>query len=104
VPAHGCVLCAFRPVQPGSQYLGGTLHYSLGQEVADWQAGAAELAFTLRLPRTAAGKVSVAVPWQKVIITCDENLVEFTRSAAGVVEFPVVLNGFCRVKISQAIG
>jgi alpha-galactosidase len=101
VPAHGCVLCAFRAVQSSPQYLGGTIHYSMGKEVADWQSSASELAFTLRLPRTTEGKVSVAVPWELVTITCDENLVEFTRSGAGVVEFPVVLNGFCRVKISQ---
>lgn len=102
IPAHGCVLCAFRPVRSGPQYLGGTLHYSLGKEVSEWSATATELNFTLNLPRTAEGKVSVAIPWQEVIVTCDENLVEFTRTDAGVIEFPVRMSDQARIKICQA--
>jgi alpha-galactosidase len=101
VPVHGCVLCAFREVQPVPQYLGGNLHYSMGNEVADWKVTENELTFTLRLPRITEGKVSVALPWPKVTIFCDDNLVEFTRDTNGVFEFPVVVPGFSRIRICR---
>jgi alpha-galactosidase len=101
VGAHGCVLAAFRRVQDEPQYLGSSLHFSMGKEVADWQLSEAELAFTLRLPRTAEGKVNVALPWEKVTIQCDENLVEYVQPVAGVYQFPVTLNGFAHIRIQK---
>jgi hypothetical protein len=73
----------------------------MGKEVADWQLSEAELAFTLRLPRTAEGKVNVALPWEKVTILCDENLVEYVQPVAGVYQFSVTLNGFAHIRIQK---
>jgi hypothetical protein len=73
----------------------------MGNEVADWKVTENELTFTLRLPRITEGKVSVALPWPKVTIFCDDNLVEFTRDTNGVFEFPVVVPGFSRIRICR---
>ena len=101
VPAHGCVLASFRRAQSGSQYLASDLHYSMGKEVAEWQADTDELNFTLRLPRTAEGNVKLALPWQNAVATCEGEPLAFTLDDAGVYTIPVVVNGFARIKIHK---
>ncbi|MHC1739666.1 MAG: glycoside hydrolase family 36 protein [Anaerolineaceae bacterium] len=102
VAAHGCVLCAFRRVQDGAEYLGSNLHYSMGREVAEWKATDSEVAFTLRLPRTTEGFVNLALPWEKAVVFCDDNPVEITYLAAGVIQIPVNVPGFTRVRVQKA--
>jgi len=100
VAPHGCVLGAFRRVDKVSaQYLGSDLHYSLGQEVADWKADENELAFTLRLPRKAEGRVMVSLPWQKAIATAAGEKVEMLQISEGVWQLHVKVDGFAHVNI-----
>jgi alpha-galactosidase len=63
VPAHGCVLLAVRPAQPGQpQYLGSSLHLSQGQELVAWQAGPAGLTLRLQRPGSARGELVLSLP------------------------------------------
>jgi len=101
VPAHGCVLAAFRRRQEGPQYLGSTLHYSMGKEVAEWSAEENELSFTLRLPRAAEGNVILSLPWKKFIVSCNGEPVEFTELHPGVIQVPVAMKGFARIEIKK---
>ena len=70
--------------------------------MAEWQADTDELNFTLRLPRTAAGNVKLALSWQNAIATCEGEPLAFTLDDAGVYTIPVVVNGFARIKICKA--
>ena len=101
VAPHGCVLLALRKAQAAPQYLGSNLHFSMGREVAEWQSNASELTATLRLPRTSEGIVKIALPWQKVSVFCDDLPVAFGRGEDGVIEIPVTVNGFTRLRIHK---
>ena len=102
VAAHGVVLCAFRRVHAGSQYLGGNLHFSMGNEVAEWKEAASSVTFTLRLPRSAEGKVKVALPWPKPVILVDDRVQGYTEIGKGILEIPVKVAGFSRFTIQKA--
>jgi len=101
VPPHGVVVCAFRREQPGPQYLGGNLHISQGQEVSRWRVAEDGLDFTLNLPRTAEGFVSLHLPWAQVSVTCESLPVVATRSLEGAIEFPVKVPGQMHIQIRK---
>ncbi len=100
VPAHGCVVTAWRRAQPGQAvYLGSDLHISQGLEVAEWQANVQEVSFTLRLPRKAQGNVRLALPDGTRQVRVNDQVVEVSKSN-GVTTIPVEVDGFCRIQLS----
>lgn len=102
VPAHGCVMGVFRRMTAARpQYLGSDLHFSQGKEVVDWQAGKDLLAFTLRLPRTAAGRVKVALPWAKASAEVEGAPAELIDEGNGVWSLVLKFEGFAHVTIKK---
>jgi alpha-galactosidase len=102
IPAHGCVLAAFRRLHKDQPlYLGSDLHFSMGCEVAEWQATASKVTFTLRLPRRADGKAWVYIPWQKFTVEVDGKTVEKPNRKGSLLELPVKMDGFTRISISK---
>jgi alpha-galactosidase len=101
IPAHGCTLVALRRQTAEATYLGSNLHYSMGMEVAEWQATETEVNFTLRLPRQTEGRVWLALPWQQARVWIDDREQTISIGANGVAELPVQFNGFCRIKIEK---
>lgn len=58
VPAHGCVLLSARRVDDDKPiFVGSTLHFSQGVEVAEWKPFDGGVRATLRLPRHTAGEI-----------------------------------------------
>lgn len=103
IQPHGCVLGAFRKVNPAeAQFLGSDMHFSLGQEVAEWKTGRDELTFTVRLPRKTSGKVRVSIPWQNVYAFVGDEPASIKDLGNGVFEITVQVDGFAHVKIVKA--
>jgi len=63
LPAHGALLYAVRPQDPGVPvYLGSDLHISQGLEVAQWDASDDHLKLTLQRPGAAQGRLVFSLP------------------------------------------
>jgi alpha-galactosidase len=102
IPAHGCVLVAFRCAKKDEpQYLGSDLHFSMGQEVAEWRATDNQVAFTIRLPRRTQGKAWVYVPWKKFILEVDGSPCEKLNRKGSLLEIPIKMEGFSKIVISK---
>jgi alpha-galactosidase len=102
IPAHGCVLAAFRKTHKDQPiYLGSDLHFSMGREVAEWKASSNQVAFTIRLPRKTEGKVWVYVPWQKFTVAMDGEIHANPNRKGSLLEIPVSMDGFTKVMIDK---
>ncbi len=102
IPPHGCVMGIFRRERASlPQYLGSDLHYSQGKEVVDWEAGKDLLAFTLRLPRKAAGRVRLALPWAKASAEVEGQPAELTHEGGKVWSLPLNFDGFVHVTVKK---
>ncbi len=102
IPAHGCVMGAFRRVKPNTpQYLGSDLHFSQGKEVANWEASDSEVSFTLRLPRKTSGQIKLALPWTEATAELEGGSVEMIQNSEGVWFLPVKFDGFLHVVIKR---
>ena len=103
VPAHGCVLTAWRK-DPGEVpvYLGSDLHISQGVEVAEWKSDGECIQFTLRLPRRTNGQVKLSVPGGVGDIRVNDKPVEVKVDVAGVFTIPVEVDGFARIQLINA--
>ena len=102
VPAHGCVLCTFRKAGANDPlYLGSDLHYSMGNEIAEWKSGRNELSFTVRLPRNTSGKVVLWLPWEAGTVSVNDLQSDFSKFDNGTIEIPVHVNGFAHIKIHK---
>ncbi|MEW6567468.1 MAG: glycoside hydrolase family 36 protein [Chloroflexota bacterium] len=64
VPAHGARLMAMRPVRPGAEWIGDTLHVSQGLSVGEWRAGQSGIHALIDLGRRGFGRVWLALPAQ----------------------------------------
>jgi hypothetical protein len=82
-------------------YLGSDLHISQGMEVAEWEANAAVIRATLRLPRKASGNVVLKLPATNWEITVNEQIVIGNPLGGGAVEIPVVVEGFAHLELRQ---
>lgn len=102
IPAHGCAVLAVRQADEGLPvYLGSDLHISQGMEVAEWEANAAVIRATLRLPRKASGNVVLKLPGTNWEITVNEQIVIGNPLGGGAVEIPVVVEGFAHLELRQ---
>lgn len=100
VPAHGCVVTAWRRVQNADPvYLGSDLHISQGIELAEWKPGRKKVELTLRLPRKTSGVVHLWLPGKATSINVNGSPVEFNQDAHGVVIVPVQVDGFAHLEI-----
>lgn len=106
IPAHGCILLAARRVEEDQPaYLGSNLHISQGIELADWQPDDNEVLFTLRLPRTAEGRVVVLLPGElsSIEVNGAHELVgtihELPLPNHHLYDVPVKVDGFAQVKM-----
>lgn len=100
VPPHGCVLLAVRRLEPGkTQYLGSDLHFSQGVEVAEWREDERGFNIILRLPRTASGSVFLKSPVKPVSAVVNGEPVEILPLAEEIFHLPVLVDGFCTVRI-----
>ena len=103
VPAHGCVLTAWRnALRDVPVYLGSDLHISQGVEVAEWKSDGECIQFTLRLPRTTNGQVRLSVPGGVNDIRVNDKQVEVNVGVAGVFTIPVEVDGFARIQLIKA--
>ncbi len=102
VPAHGCVVTAWRKPSTGQPvYLGSDLHISQGIEIAEWKLVGSELEITLRLPRKASGQVKLFIPTKVKTILVNSKPVEVKTSADGMLTIPVIVDGFAHLKIAM---
>jgi alpha-galactosidase len=102
IPAHGCAVLAVRKADDGMPvYLGSDLHISQGMEVAEWEATAASVSATLRLPRKAVGKVVVKLPGENWGITVNAQSVTVKKLVGGAIEIPVQVEGFAHLELRR---
>jgi alpha-galactosidase len=102
IPAHGCVLAAFRKTQKDHPlYLGSDLHFSMGCEVNDWKGSASKVSCTITLPRRTSGKVWVYIPWQKFAVEVDGAVLENLTRKGSLVEIPVTMDGTVKIEIDK---
>lgn len=102
IQTHGCVLAAFRRAQKDQPiYLGSDLHFSMGREVAEWEANAGKVSFTVRLPRKTDGKVWVYIPWQHFAVEMDGKAIEKPNRKGSLLEIPVEMDGFAKIVIEK---
>jgi alpha-galactosidase len=102
IPAHGCALIALRPVLGDEpQYLGSDLHFSMGQELAEWKTSPGKVNFTIRLPRKTHGVLWIHIPWPKFIIKVNGKPAEGVEQHETVLKIPVTVDGFVKVEISK---
>lgn len=100
VPAHGCLLLAARRLKEGMPgYLGSTLHFSQGIEIAEWKANDNEIQATLRLPRMAEGEVFLHLPGKAIKSEVDYQPVEMKEMGRGIYSLPVTVEGFAHINI-----
>ncbi len=100
VPAHGCVVTAWRKAeQKEAVYLGSDLHISQGLEVAEWKSGRKEIKMELRLPRKTSGIVKFYLPSEIKQIVVNEQTVPASRDAAGVLTIPVSIHQIAKIEI-----
>lgn len=100
VPAHGCVVTAWRRVHNADPvYLGSDLHLSQGIEVAEWKHGHKKVELTLRLPRKTGGVVRLWLPGKAASIIVNDSPVEVNQDTLGVVTVPVQVDGFAHLEI-----
>lgn len=103
VPAHGCVVTAWRR-QPTGQpvYLGGDLHISQGIEVAEWQSSRKNVKATLRLPRKTDGVVRLWVPEEFNSVAVNGIQLDLRPDQEGVLTIPVAVDGFAKILIEYS--
>jgi alpha-galactosidase len=102
IPPHGCVMGIFRRERASlPQYLGSDLHYSQGKEVVDWEAGKDLLAFTLRLPRKASGRVRLSLPWANATAEVEGEPTELIHEGGKVWRLPLKFDGFVHVTVKK---
>jgi alpha-galactosidase len=100
VPAHGCVVTAWRRAQTGQAvYLGSDLHISQGIEIAEWKVSGKEINTTLRLPRKASGKIKLFMPGEVKEVKVNDHRVEDKPDADGVLTIPVEIDGFASIVV-----
>ena len=101
VPSHGCLLLAVRHLSdelPG--YLGSTLHFSQGMEIAEWKADSNAIQATLRLPRTAAGELFFQIPGGNPRAEVNHQPAELKELESGIYSLPVKVDGFAHIKLA----
>ncbi len=102
LPAHGCAVLAVRQKDDELPvYLGSDLHISQGMELAEWEATAAAVSATIRLPRKASGKVVVMFPGENWEITVNDHAVIGKQQGGGAVEIPVEVEGFAHLEFRR---
>ncbi len=102
VVPHGSVLMAVRRMQADkAQYLGSDLHFSQGHEVAELREDEHSLEMTLRLPRTAEGKVFLKLPFAPVSVMMNGSLVDALMLNGEIYSIPVQVEGFCTLHIKK---
>jgi alpha-galactosidase len=105
ISPHGCRLYAARPVaaSPEAQFVGSSLHFSQGAEIAEWHGTGNRLAFVINLNRAAAGFVTIAISEPKVKVpTIRAHASPPTpgeRLADGLYRFPVAVNKRAEVTV-----
>ncbi|MEN6529747.1 MAG: alpha-galactosidase [Anaerolineaceae bacterium] len=100
IPPHGVILLAVRRQLPGMPvYLGSDLHFSQGEEVADWKVTASCLEFTLRLPRTARGNVFLILPAAPLSIQANGQPIPNVSVGDFFISIPVTMEGFCHLRV-----
>ena len=100
IPPHGVILLAVRRQLPGMPvYLGSDLHFSQGEEVADWKVTASCLELTLRLPRTAQGNVFLILPAAPLSIQANGQSISNVSVDDFFISIPVTVEGFCHLKV-----
>ena len=101
VPAHGCVLIALRrKVAEKAAYLGSDLHFSQGIELAEWLETNDEVNVTLRLPRSAGGKIFLYLPRGKGETRVNDLPEILVPVADDIYSLQVQVDGFCKISIS----
>lgn len=102
IPPHASVLLAVRRfVGEKALYLGSDLHFTQGAEVAEWLEKDGSLEMTLRLPRTAIGQVFFHLPGKPQAAFVDGKPVYLHPMEQGIYRLPVVVEGFCNVRIMR---
>jgi alpha-galactosidase len=100
VPPHGCVLLSVRKIEEGQPlYVGSNLHFSQGMEVAEWNVGQRQLSATLRLPRRAAGKLILLIPWRAPQAAVDGVEREIAELGNGLYELELNVKGFSHLVV-----
>ncbi len=100
LPPHGCAVFTLQVVNAGEPvYLGSDLHLSQGMELAEWRVDSMHIEATLRLPRRAAGVISLHLPASPQAIQVNGKLVEGRNLGGGVWEVPLEVDGFANIEI-----
>jgi hypothetical protein len=68
-------------------YLGSNLHISMGLEVAAWIEYADGVSFTLKLPRSTAGHVTLVLPEEPKTATQDQQPLEWFKIRDDIYRF-----------------
>ncbi len=84
IPAHGVSLVAVREVTDGPGYLGGSLHFTQGMEVAQWRVRRRSLSLGLELGHESAGCIFLKLPAPPKSATLGGRPVAATSTGVGV--------------------
>ena len=90
-PPHSGRLLAVRPILQKPQFVGSSLHFSQGSEIAEWSAAERSLRFAINLGRQAEGHVTLSLPANPQRV--NENAILNTRVAPDIYRIPVSVNG-----------
>lgn len=100
VPAHGCLLLAARRLAEGVPgFVGSTLHFSQGMEIAEWKVDDHDIHATLRLPRTAAGEIFFHLPSKNPHAEINHQPVVLKDMGSGIYSLPITVDGFAHIQI-----
>lgn len=100
VPGHGSILLGVRRKETGPVYLGSTLHFSQGIEVAEWKIADSILNVTLRLPRRTNGEVFFYIPNPVKDVLVNGEHQEIKELGGGFYSLSVVMDGFAHLEIN----
>lgn len=91
IPPHGAALLAVYPADSPSTagYLGSSLHFSQGIEVAEWEESRQDLRLKLDLGRSAAGFIRLLLPRPPLEALCGGKPISWTQEADRIYHFEV---------------
>jgi hypothetical protein len=107
LPPHSGRLFAVRPASAEPQFVGSSLHFSQGGEIAEWEGTGARLRFVINLDRKAEGAITLSLPaWmgagrpgQSPVFLADGRATASELLADGVYRAAVAVNGTAEVII-----
>jgi alpha-galactosidase len=99
IPAHGVSLVALRDVRDAPGYLGDSLHFTQGMEIANWRVRGRSLSLRLGLGDARTGRIFLKLPGAPKSATLDHQPVAVSSPRPGVYEFEARTSGSSQVDI-----